>query len=212
MDNGYELLNDNSLPKQIEDKQAEIDNLKVGDTENEITDKKLELSQRYENIISQIARENEIDRVKKDIADLKLRLNELAKNDSIRIQKANQLKEYTKAKANLAVDTVNANFEGIEFKLFNINGALAENTIETACVVMLDGVEYDKQSNGQKIYSDICVAKALRKLYNLNMFMFIDEKQSMTLPYEVDCQVVELQTYDEVVNMENKYKDALKKW
>jgi len=197
VEKGYTVVDTVDIINALADKQKEIDNLAVDKVEIDNSQLKLDLSYKYENIIKQIAKKDRIAEIKNEIAELQANNRELAKKDSVRIQKANQLKDYILAKVELASTLVNANFDGVEFKLFSLNGALAENPIEPTCVVMLNGVEYDKQSNGQKIYSDICVGKALRKLLNVDLFMFIDEKQSMTLPYEVDCQVIELVTSTE---------------
>lgn len=157
--------------------------------------------------ISSLRRESdEIDRElamaekrKADIAELKKSLIELAKADSVRVQKQNALKAYIIAKAEKASEIVNSSFNGIKFRLFKINGGLAENPIEPTFEVIHEISGYASQSHGQKIYSDICIGIALRKLYGLNLFMFVDEIQSVTEPYDYQFQTIELYTTAEDV-------------
>lgn len=193
---GYTIISTQDLLDKIQAKETEIENVETSNIEIDYKELKNNLQLKYDNVVKEIGKKDRIAQLKEEIANIDLENKELSKQESIRQQKVEQLKNYILAKVELASDIVNAKFNGVEFKLFSLNGALAENLIEPTCVVMLNGVEYEKQSNGQKIYSDICVAKTLRELKNIDLFMFIDEKQSMTLPYSSKYQTVELVTSD----------------
>jgi hypothetical protein len=52
-------------------------------------------------------------------------------------------------------------------------------------------------STGEKIFVCNKVNEGLQKLLGINIFVFVDEKQSSTIPYETDKQVVELITSTE---------------
>lgn len=183
--------------------RLETESKNNGDTQLGIT------LEKYAEIVNKLANEQKANKLKTEIEELKQSLIELAKADTVRVQKQNALKLYIIAKAETASEIINNSFNGIKFRLFKINGGLAENPIEPTFEVIHEISGYATQSHGQKIYSDICIGIALRKLYGVNLFMFVDEIQSVTEPYDYPFQTIELYTTaDDVTDIKaTKIKD-----
>ena len=193
IENGYKPTATDDIKNAITAKQAELDNLPKSSTEEKSAELQLAL-ERYSALSSKLFGEQKVAELDKDIAKLQGELRELAQADADRVRKQNALREYIIAKAEMASEIINSAFSGIKFRLFKMNGGNAENPIEPTFEVIHEISGYASQSHGQKIYSDICIGIALRKLYGIDMFMFIDEIQSVTEPYDYPFQTIELYT------------------
>ena len=198
VEKGFVAEDLNALNAELSKTESELNRLETesknnGDTQLGITIEK------YAEIVNKLENEKKAIKLKSDIEELKKSLIELAKVDTVRVQKQNALKLYIIAKAETASEIINNSFNGIKFRLFKINGGLAENPIEPTFEVIHEISGYASQSHGQKIYSDICIGIALRKLYGVNLFMFVDEIQSVTEPYDYPFQTIELYTTAEDV-------------
>lgn len=191
--NGYKPQPTETLQKQIANKQAELEALQKQPTE--VQDMELGLTlESYSAVCAKLSGEEKVKTLTADIEKIQGELRLLAQADSERVRKQNALKGYIIAKAEKASEIINSAFTGIKFRLFKMNGGNAENPIEPTFEVIHEISGYASQSHGQRIYSDICIGIALRKLYGVDMFMFIDEIQSVTEPYDYPFQTIELYT------------------
>lgn len=106
------------------------------------------------------------------------------------------LDEFIKYKLDKISDSINAMFDGISFKLFDIqlNGGVKE-----VCECTVNGVPYGSLNNGHRIIAGLRIIKALQKLYGAYLPIFIDNAESVNdfnLP-DMDCQLIKLKVSDD---------------
>lgn len=106
------------------------------------------------------------------------------------------LDEFIKYKLDKISDSINAMFDGISFKLFDIqlNGGVKE-----VCEVTYGGVPFQSLNNGHRIIAGLQIIKALQKLYGAYLPIFIDNAESVNdfnLP-DMDCQLIKLKVSDD---------------
>ena len=168
----------------------------VGESEVQTETKKkiAELQEQYDECVKKLARKEMAEDLKAEIEGLKNRSRELAVQDQQRVLKQNQLYQYIKEKIDLVNTTVNQNFRDVKFIFFTPLTANADKPYEMTCTVSYNGVEFDKLSTGQKIFANARVFEGLKKLLNIDIFTFIDERQSTTLDLGIEGQVIELFT------------------
>lgn len=106
------------------------------------------------------------------------------------------LDEFIKYKLDKISDGINAMFDGISFKLFDIqlNGGVKE-----VCEVTCGGVPFASLNTGHRIIAGLQIIKALQKLYGAYLPIFIDNAESVNdfnLP-DMDCQLIKLKVSDD---------------
>ena len=106
------------------------------------------------------------------------------------------LDEFIKYKLDKISDSINAMFDGISFKLFDIqlNGGVKE-----VCECTVNGVPYGSLNNGHRIIAGLQIIKALQKLYGAYLPIFIDNAESVNdfnMP-DMDCQLIKLKVSDD---------------
>lgn len=111
------------------------------------------------------------------------------------------LDEFIKYKLDKISDSINAMFDGISFKLFDIqlNGGVKE-----VCECTVNGVPYGSLNNGHRIIAGLQIIKALQTLYEVYMPVFVDNAESVNdfnLP-TMDCQMILLKVSDEDLKVE----------
>lgn len=182
------------LKKTAEDMFKEIGNATESEVLLKIKTEISNLQEEYDECVKTLARKEMAEDLKQEIEKIKARTRELAVQDQQRVLKQNQLYEYIKQKIDLVNNTVNQNFRDIKFIFFTPLTANAEKPYEMTCTVSYNGVEFDKLSTGQKIFANARVFEGLKKLLNIDIFTFIDERQSTTLDLGLSGQIVELYT------------------
>ena len=106
------------------------------------------------------------------------------------------LDEFIKYKLDKISDSINAMFDGVKFKLFDIqlNGGVKE-----VCEVTCGGVPFASLNTGHRIIAGLQIIKALQKLYGVYLPIFIDNAESVNdfnLP-DMDCQIISLKVTDD---------------
>ena len=106
------------------------------------------------------------------------------------------LDEFIKYKLDKISDSINAMFDGVSFKLFDIqlNGGVKE-----VCECTVNGVPYGSLNNGHRIIAGLQIIKAFQKLYGAYLPIFIDNAESVNdynLP-DMDCQLIKLKVSDD---------------
>ena len=106
------------------------------------------------------------------------------------------LDEFIKYKLDKISDSINAMFDGVNWKLFSeqINGGVKE-----VCECTVNGVPYGSLNNGHRIIAGLQIIKALQKLYGAYLPIFIDNSESVNdfnLP-DMDCQLIKLKVSDD---------------
>lgn len=125
----------------------------------------------------------------KRIKELELKENELAQQIADIDRLSAMIDQYKAAESSMIENAVNCRFKYVKFKLFSelLNGGL-----EDCCEAMLNGVPYSDMSCGQKILVGIDIVNVLSEHYEISVPLFIDNAESLTLPVEAECQVIEL--------------------
>ena len=105
------------------------------------------------------------------------------------------LDEFIKYKLDKISDSINAMFDGISFKLFDIqlNGGVKE-----VCECTVNGVPYGSLNNGHRIIAGLQIIKALQKLYGAYLPIFTDNAESINsfnIP-KMPCQMIKLSVSD----------------
>ena len=106
------------------------------------------------------------------------------------------LDEFIKYKLDKISDSINAMFDGVNWKLFSeqINGGIKE-----VCECTVNGVPYGSLNNGHRIIAGLQIIKALQKLYGAYLPIFTDNAESVNdfnLP-DMDCQLIKLKVSDD---------------
>lgn len=104
--------------------------------------------------------------------------------------------EFIKYKMDKIRDSINAMFDGVNWKLFSeqINGGVKE-----ICECTVNGVPFGSLNNGHRIIAGLQIIKALQKLYCAYLPIFIDNAESVNdfnLP-DMDCQLIKLKVSDD---------------
>jgi len=136
---------------------------------------------------------NAADEIKKAgdrITDLEIRQKEIAQLIADINGQLDELGRYQVAQSRMVEAQVNGMFEHITFRLFGFfqNG----DVDDSVCVAVLDGVPYPDMSAGQQIYCGIDCINTLSDYYGVELPMFIDHDESISLPIEAKSQVIEL--------------------
>lgn len=181
------------LKKQLEEKQNEVQNVPKLNIDNTINEKITMLKNEYDNCIRELVKQEQLEKIKNEIQNLKNSSVELAEQDSQRVLKQNQLKAYIEEKVAFVSQEINSHFEGITWQLFTENSDMAENKYEQTCFPVYNSGYYSS-STGEKIFICQKVNDGLQKLLNIDLWQFIDERQSTTLELESVHQRIELIT------------------
>lgn len=132
------------------------------------------------------------DRIKQDterIKALQKNMQGIAQSIANVEKQLDDIGQYRAAESALIETSVNKLFEHVEFTLFEekLNG-----NIEPCCTCTLGGVPYAGMSTGETIYAGIDIVNVLSKHYDMSVCLFIDHRESMTLPIEAQSQVISL--------------------
>lgn len=105
------------------------------------------------------------------------------------------LDEFIKYKLDKISDSINSQFEIVNFILFKsqLNGGIAET-----CECTVNGVPYGSLNNGHRIIAGLQIIKALQKLYGAYLPIFTDNSESINsfnIP-KMPCQMIKLSVSD----------------
>ena len=107
------------------------------------------------------------------------------------------LDEFIKYKLDKISDSINAMFDGVNWKLFSeqINGGIKE-----VCEVTYNGVPFQSLNNGHRIVAGLKIINALQELYNVYPCVFVDNAESVNdfnLP-DMKCQMILLSVTEDM--------------
>lgn len=99
------------------------------------------------------------------------------------------LDEFIKYKLDKISDSINSQFELVNFVLFRtqINGGIAE-----ICECQYQGVPYSSLNSAAKIQCGLDIIRSLQKMYDAYVPVFIDNRESCTNIPAMDCQIISL--------------------
>ena len=185
------------IQSQIADKEQAMSQMNSAD------EVRKSLNAELEDLQTQLIEcEKKISMSQKNI-EIDERIEELQEEQRITAQKIADvekmlylLDEFIKYKLDKISDSINAMFDGISFKLFDIqlNGGVKE-----VCECTVNGVPYGSLNNGHRIIAGLQIIKALQKLYGAYLPIFTDNAESVNdfnLP-DMDCQLIKLKVSDD---------------
>ena len=120
------------------------------------------------------------------------------KQDNLRIadelikieNKERALQDFVREQTEIISHTVNSFFgNGVSWSLYTVNYS---GNLEECCECMYNDKLYSCLSTGEKNKTNIEVVKALQNFYEVNIPIFCDNHETVTLEYETDRQVIEL--------------------
>ena len=154
-----------------------------------IVNERKEMSDAIANINNLLATSDRREADQKRIKELKSREKEIAQRLADLEKCLKEVGDYVRAESELINDVVNEKFEVAEFRMFReqMNGEMVD-----CCDVIYNGVEYRDLSTGERIYVGIDIVGVLSKHWDVYVPLFIDHMESLTLPVEIDTQVVKL--------------------
>ena len=171
-----QMNNASSIRESLE---AEVEDLHIEYTEVE---KQIAMSQKNVEIDERIEELQEEQRITaQKIADVEKMLY--------------MLDEFIKYKLDKISDSINAMFDGVNWKLFSeqINGGVTE-----VCECTVNGVPFGSLNNGHRIIAGLRIIKALQKLYGAYLPIFTDNSESINsfnIP-KMPCQMIKLSVSD----------------
>ena len=127
---------------------------------------------------------------------LKASENDLAQKIADAEKEMCEVKAYEKAECTIIEDAINGMFSYVTFRLFKEQLKTDENgDIQTVlcCDALLNGVPYRDMSAGQQIFAEVDVFNVLSEHYKLDIPLFVDHAESLTLAVETDSQVIMLE-------------------
>lgn len=203
----------NNLQKQYAKQDEEIKNFvpneKIEFFENKISALKQTIEDKRKATLSNLS-EQELSSLQEQISNLEREMakkeylekanNQIKawKQDNLRIadelikieNKERALQDFVREQTEIISQTVNSFFgNGVSWSLYTIN---YNGNLEECCECMYNDKLYSCLSTGEKNKTNIEVVKALQNFYEVNIPIFCDNHETVTLEYETDRQVIEL--------------------
>lgn len=186
-----------AIKQQIAEKEQAMLKFNSADSiRKQLAEEERELNEQlmdFERRIALSAKNVEID---DRIAELQKEQREVGQKVADQEKMLYLLEEFIRYKMDKVSENINSMFDGVSFKMFDmqINGGMKET-----CECTVDGVPYGSLNNGHRIIAGLQIIKALQKLYDVQMPVFVDNAESINdfnLP-QMDCQLVLLKVSDD---------------
>lgn len=184
-DESYEFLNNefSKIEKQISEFSNPIDTSDLIMRNNELNQRLHNIKFREKNQIE--IRNSQLNRIKELESDRLILLDKLSNIE----KNEYELSEYTKRKIDQIEKYLKELFNGVEFKMFDqqINGGISET-----CIVQLNGVPYTDLNTASKIWVSLNIISIFSKVRDLEVPIFIDNRESITILPEMTQQTISL--------------------
>lgn len=179
-----------TLKAQISDLNSTLADTKQSST-NKLSNEELSnLGQTISSLEQEMAKLDYIKKGDKQIQVWKDESKEIADKIIAVEQKDYALQEFVKEQTDRISEIVNSKFSnGISWSLYtmNYNGSLEED-----CICLYNNKRYSSLSNGEKDVADLEVVKTLQDYFDVNIVVFCDNEESVTLNYNIDRQNIGL--------------------
>lgn len=192
--------------------QKALETAKATDLSNLSKEQQLALESEISSLERELGKKVFIENGNQNIKDWKEENRDVADKIIDVEKKEKQLNDYVKEQTDLVVEKVNSKFtNGISWALYKEIYKNGEGGIEEDCVCMYNNKRYSSLSAGQRNIANIETIKVLQDYYGVNIVIFADNQESVTIPYETDGQVIELyaekdKKLENVVKIEDVYK------
>ena len=186
-----------AIQSQLVEKEQAMSQMNSADEVRKALNAELEdLQSQLTETEKQISLSENNDKIDERIEELQAEQREVAQKIADVEKMLYLLDEFIKYKLDKISDSINAMFDGISFKLFDIqlNGGVKE-----VCECTVNGVPFGSLNNGHRIVAGLQIIKALQKFYGAYLPIFIDNAESVNdfnLP-DMDCQLIKLKVSDD---------------
>ena len=164
---------------------------KLGDEEID-TSTLEELKARRNFLIVELGKMDAYKKLKEKIESLYAEQKQLVNAEIVLAKKRQQLEQYTLEIISLVNESINRNFDGVKFKLFEELTATASKSIKETCICLNNGIEYSSQSTGQKANTNLIVVSTLQQAFGVNLPIFLDDASILHLKKEPSNQLIYL--------------------
>lgn len=178
------------LKTQISDLNSTLADTKQSSMNKLSKEELSNLEQTISSLEQEIAKLDYIKKGDKQIQVWKDESKEIADKIITVEQKDYALQEFVKEQTDRISEIVNSKFSnGISWSLYtmNYNGSLEED-----CICLYNNKRYSSLSNGEKDVADLEVIKTLQDYFDVNIVVFCDNEESVTLNYNIDRQNIGL--------------------
>lgn len=144
---------------------------------------------------TELAKESLIATNQKQIDDWKASSIQVADKILNIDRQLNLLDRFTKAEINSICDKVNQMFpQDITFSMFkeNYNG-----TLDYECTPLYNNVRYESLSTGEQLVTNMAIQETLQNGFDINLPIFIDNYECLTIPFTSNRQLICLQVGQE---------------
>ena len=184
------------IDDEIDAKKAIIESLCKSDNTYDYKAAMDGLKERIKTIDAELAKDQANELIDARIAELVAEQREVAQKSLDVEKKMNQLENFIRFKMERVSSIINSYFDGIEFKLFDIqlNGGIKET-----CECTVNGVPYASINSGHKILAGVSIINALQKRFGVTVPVWIDNAESLSsfnIP-KTDTQLIMLAVSDE---------------
>lgn len=187
-------INEEDIHLKSDEMKAECEllNTQIENTQpKDNTEYKEELQRQIAEIDKQLGIQTANENLQNRIHEIETEQEETAQNASTVEKILYLLDNLMSYKLNKISESVNSHFEGINFKLFNVqvNGGIAET-----CEVTVDGVPFSDLNSGHRIVAGLQIINALQDHYEVKAPVVIDNAETINdfnIP-KMDCQVITL--------------------
>ena len=193
-DNNNKYTKDiNELKDLITSLKTDLETEKSQSADNLSAEKKNELQAEIKDLNIQLAKQDILSQLKVELTRQTLLQVELAEKLIEIEDKEETLKAFVKEQIDLVNNTVNSKFKnGISWALYNETYKGGEGGVEETCICMYNNTNYSSLSNGEKVVANIEVVKTLQNYFGSNVPVFVDNAETVTIPYTTNSQQIRL--------------------
>jgi DNA repair exonuclease SbcCD ATPase subunit len=151
-----------------------------------------------------LAQADSAKKAKERILELEAKEQDLSQKIADRDRQLARWESYERCESELIAEAVNGRFNHVTWRLFEerLNGGLKD-----ICEAIYDGRPYAALSTGERIIVGIDIINALSAHYKVSVPLFVDHKESLTLPLEAETQTIELAVAEGVNELRITMKD-----
>ena len=186
-----------ALIEKINSKTEEIEALKSVQPDNQDSEKQIsELLEAIRQVDVEIGKAQMNEEYKAQIAELTEQQKAVAQRIANTEMIVDMVQDFVRRKMELIGSKVNGLFNGVNFKLFDvqINGGIKE-----VCECTVNGVPYGSLNNGHRIVAGLEIIRALQQVYGVKAPIFIDNAEAINdfnIP-AMDNQMILLKVTDD---------------
>lgn len=179
-----------ALKTQISDLNSTLANTKQSSMNKLSKEEISSLEQTISSLEQEMAKLDYIKKGDKQIQLWKDESKEIADKIIAVEQKEYALQDFIKKQTDKISEIVNSKFSnGISWSLYTMN---YNGTLEEDCICLYNNKRYSSLSNGEKDVADLEVIKTLQDYFDVNIPVFGDNEESVTLNYNIDRQNIGL--------------------